>query len=171
MTLEEELLSVSSTLKDFKIQPSQAETHKGVELLTARSSRAQRSNFLSKLSNLATASTEEPHLSQNVVFIDWDDTLMPTYALNLDDRDDTYEYLQLLYGKQIKQLDELVFNFFKQAARHARVAIVTNARLGWVEYTSARLYPKTYAAFIKSNKIPIVSAREVMNINDLKDLP
>lgn len=100
MTLEEELLSLSSNLKDCRLQ---AVSQKGVELLTAKSSRQQRSEFLSKLNyrGPSAASFEAARLSQNVVLIDWDDTLMPTYALNLDDRDDTYEYLQLLYGKQL----------------------------------------------------------------------
>lgn len=86
---------------------------------------------------------EQPKKSNNLVIFDWDDTLFPTSAFMPRCQDDLYR-IRKKHKEIFEKLDDTVVDLMSSAiAEHNHVAIVTNARLTWVYYSSLLLLPKT----------------------------
>eukprot|EP00931_Biecheleriopsis_adriatica_P046874 TRINITY_DN26969_c0_g1_i2.p1 TRINITY_DN26969_c0_g1~~TRINITY_DN26969_c0_g1_i2.p1 ORF type:complete len:376 (-),score=75.78 TRINITY_DN26969_c0_g1_i2:58-1185(-) len=97
----------------------------------------------------------------NIIFLDWDDTLFPTSALGCKDLsgEPTSEQLPALLDHA-----KLVREFLCSACSVGHVAIITLARRPWVEFSSERFLPGVdWEAEFKALKIPVVYARESMN--------
>jgi hypothetical protein len=96
----------------------------------------------------------EPKIT-NLIFFDWDDTLLCTSYLapsgTIDEEDS-----KKIDKNAIKNLDQLSANLLSKSIKNGKVFIVTNAAHGWVEYSAKTLYPIT-ARLLKD--INIVSAR------------
>ena len=96
----------------------------------------------------------EPKIT-NLIFFDWDDTLLCTSYLApswIIDEEDSKK----IDKNAIKNLDQLSANLLSKSIKNGKVFIVTNAAHGWVEYSAKKLYPIT-ARLLKD--INIVSAR------------
>ncbi len=96
-------------------------------------------------------------ISQNFFFFDWDDTLMCTSYLSPNG---------IFINKEINEkdiemfnkLDELVYNILKKSIELGEVNIITNATLGWVEFSMRKYYPNSSKFLYDIN---IISARSL----------
>ena len=59
----------------------------------------------------------------------------------------------------IESLDETAFNLLSESSKFGDVFIITNAALGWVEYSSKIFLQRTHK-FLIENDIKIISARQ-----------
>lgn len=97
----------------------------------------------------------------NITILDWDDTLLCTTFLTLPFNGVFNENIKLSNKdtKQLSTLEDHVFNLLTKCINNSDTYIVTNASAGWVEYSSARFYPKIITLINKN--ITIISAREL----------
>ena len=96
----------------------------------------------------------QPKPSQNLVIFDWDDTLFPTSHLNpLGEKEDVFEK----HGAQMKEMEDTAVELVGKCLRQSKVAIITNARKGWVELSSSQFMPRLHTLIMKYVKI--ISAR------------
>lgn len=102
--------------------------------------------------------------TNNLIIFDWDDTLFPTSAFMPRSHDDLNR-IRKRHSDLFKKLDEAVVELFRAVITDQnQVAIVTNAKLHWVYYSSQLLLPKT--AELLKGQVKVVTAR----VNGL-DLP
>ena len=94
-------------------------------------------------------------ISQTFFFFDWDDTLMCTSYLSPNgiyiDKEINQNDI-----KMFNKLDELVFNILQKSIKLGEVNIITNATLGWVEFSMRKYYPNSSKFLYDIN---IISAR------------
>ena len=94
-------------------------------------------------------------ISQNFFFFDWDDTLMCTSYLSPNgifiDKEINEKDIQMF-----NNLDQLVYNILKKSIKLGEVNIITNATLGWVEFSMRKYYPNSSKFLYDIN---IISAR------------
>ena len=96
----------------------------------------------------------------SLIIFDWDDTLFPTSFLARNG----YFSEQNIYStekdekflKKIEKLEQSVIDLINISLTKGEVYIITNAVVGWVEYTSKQFYPNFYKIL---DKIKIISAR------------
>ena len=98
-------------------------------------------------------------MKNNLVFIDWDDTLFPTnwintVDVNLDNPNDTL--ISMFQG-----LDTLITNMITNMISIANVLIVTNGTLSWVN-TCLNVLP-LFKKIVEDGTISITSARDIFN--------
>jgi nucleoside-triphosphatase THEP1 len=91
-----------------------------------------------------------------LVVFDWDDTLFPTTHLHPVDES---EYANLIkkYARHLTAIEDRVVNLLETCLKQAKVVIITNARKGWVEFSSKKFLPRVYQIIMKY--VTIVSAR------------
>ena len=87
---------------------------------------------------------------------DWDDTLFPTTHLHPVDETE-YGVLLSKYGSQLRAIDERAVTLLESCLKVGRVAIITNARKGWVEFSSKTFLPRLHVVIMKY--VHIISAR------------
>jgi hypothetical protein len=101
------------------------------------------------------------------IFIDWDDTILPTKWILSNNPAELYnaDSIQSLFtnntnkNTKINQTDVLATQLLEEIMKYGRIYFVTNGLRLWF-YGSARYYlPKTYK-FIMKHKIEVLSARE-----------
>ena len=106
---------------------------------------------------------EQPMLdvSQPVLAWDWDDTLLCTSHLARCGVAITAESSEISETLRMELVDlaRTVEQTLDLALSLGRVVIVTNAESGWVELTSLKFMPSIFEKYIRSYRIPIVSAR------------
>ena len=96
----------------------------------------------------------------SLIIFDWDDTLFPTSFLARNG----YFSEQNIYStekdekflKKIEKLEQSVIDLINISLTKGEVYIITNAVIGWVEYTSKQFFPNFYKIL---DKIKIISAR------------
>jgi hypothetical protein len=99
---------------------------------------------------------QQPKLSQNLIVFDWDDTLFPTTHLHPVDESE-YALLIQKHANQFKIIEDRTCKLLETCIIQAKVVIITNARKGWVEFSSKSFLPKLHALIMKYVKI--ISAR------------
>ena len=67
------------------------------------------------------------------------------------------ESLALKHKKKLEAVQEQVVALLERFLNVAKVLIITNAKKGWVEYSSSILLPKVHQIIMKY--IPVISAR------------
>jgi len=77
------------------------------------------------------------------VIFDWDDTLFPTSYLNPID-DSLYEALRDKHSPQLKAIEEEAIKLVKTCIKDALVVVITNAKKGWVEFSSSFFMPRLH---------------------------
>jgi len=114
--------------------------------------------FLQRLSHQKVWLTplQQPKKNQNLVVFDWDDTLFPTTHLHPVDESD-YNHLLKKYARHLSAIEDRVVNLLETCLKQSKVVIITNARKGWVEFSSKKFLPRVHSLIMKY--IMIVSAR------------
>jgi hypothetical protein len=91
------------------------------------------------------------------VVLDWDDTLFPTSNLNPVD-ETSYDRLYDANWESLEAIEDLAITLIERCRSIAHVVIVTNAKRGWVEFSSSVFMPKLHEILMKH--IKIISARD-----------
>jgi phenylpropionate dioxygenase-like ring-hydroxylating dioxygenase large terminal subunit len=91
-----------------------------------------------------------------VVILDYDDTLLPTTYLDPEDVQDM-QNLAKSHKKILNAISEQVIRLLENFLRVSRVMIITNAKQGWVEYSSLIFMPAVHNMIKKH--VPVISAR------------
>ena len=99
----------------------------------------------------------KPKSHNSLIIFDWDDTLLPTTFLT-QGGGIFNENLVLSENdhRKIEKLEKSVLNLLNMAITKGDVYIITNAGLGWVEYSAQKFYPSVFEIL---QKITIISAR------------
>lgn len=97
---------------------------------------------------------EKTHNS--IIIFDWDDTLLCTTFISPNGVFNENMKLTEKEQEKVAKLEGCVFNLLSVALEKGDVYIITNAGLGWVEYSTERFYPSVMPLL---TKIKIVSAR------------
>ena len=98
----------------------------------------------------------KPKTHNSLIIFDWDDTLLPTTFLTPNGVFNENLVLSEQVQKKISKLEFSVNKLLKIAVEKGDVYIITNAGVGWVEFSADRFYP-TVSEILK--KIKIISAR------------
>mmetsp|Transcript_4266 Transcript_4266/g.3105 ORF Transcript_4266/g.3105 Transcript_4266/m.3105 type:complete len:110 (+) Transcript_4266:558-887(+) len=91
---------------------------------------------------------------------DWDDTLLCTSLMNPNDEGQMLGVLKS-FAKDINRIQGFVLSILKKSSAVGVPVIVTNARKGWVEFSSSLMMPKVYSYIMKHVKV--YSARELFS--------
>eukprot|EP00347_Sterkiella_histriomuscorum_P011838 403370911 len=119
--------------------------------------------YLSRLvyDHIWTPIHEKKTSHQTCIIFDWDDTLLCTTFLSLNN-DKLLDAPQLSYPEkfrtQLNYLDQNVVQLLTLAKNNGQVYMVTNAVEGWIQESSKIYLPKTYE-YITTQNITTVSAR------------
>lgn len=94
----------------------------------------------------------------NTLFIfDWDDTLLPTTWLALNDmRVDMPGPVPADIQRQCENYAPWALRTLEEAGKYGKIVIITNAEAGWIELTTQKFFPSWASAI---EKIPYLSAR------------
>ena len=166
---EQETIS-SSFLSDDKNSPNNS-TQETIdyELNFYRRGNAIRNSYIQKLISKALfLPNNKPKSHNSIIIFDWDDTLLPTTFLTSGKTYDENMILTDSEQKKIERLEKSALSLLNIAISKGDVYIITNAGLGWVEFSSKKYYPKIYEIL---PKIKIISARcdwEYAFPNDMK---
>lgn len=95
--------------------------------------------------------------NDTLIFLDWDDTLFPSSWVIQNNIDLINSFNKSKYIPLFKDLDKTIYNFLKNLQKYAKIIIITNALLSWIQY-SLDVLPKT-SQIITS--IRIISARQL----------
>ena len=98
----------------------------------------------------------KPKTHNSLIIFDWDDTLLPTTFLTPFGIYDENIILTEIEQKKIERLEKSVVKLLNIAISKGDVYIITNAGLGWVEYSAKKFYPNVLEIL---GKIKIISAR------------
>lgn len=107
--------------------------------------------------------------SNNLVILDWDNTLFPTTWINENNIDLNNLDIKKKY---FFKLDNLISILLLEIIKYSNIMIITNALPEWIDICTNKVLPKT-KKIIKQNNIKIISARKNYkkisnNINDWK---
>tara|TARA_Y100000768_G_C23841911_1_gene616603 strand:- start:124 stop:729 length:606 start_codon:yes stop_codon:yes gene_type:complete len=94
----------------------------------------------------------------NLLIIDWDDTIFPTTWLLQNNINIQNEEVCEKYKLILSELDIILFRFLNSIINKTKIVIVTNASFDWIKKTG-RLLPNSFK-LIKRN-IEIISARDL----------
>lgn len=100
---------------------------------------------------------KQPKSSQNLVIFDWDDTLFPTTYLNPVD-DNMYEILRDRFAPNLRLIEDEAIKLIQLCLKDALVVIITNAKKGWVEFSSSFFMPRLHAIMMRGY-LRVLSAR------------
>ena len=144
---------IISSISSSSIQESATE----YELNYYRTGEAIRNSYIQKLVSKALYLPQNrPKTHNSLIIFDWDDTLLPTTFLTQGGAFNENIILTESDKKKIEKLENSAFNLLNIAITKGDVYIITNAGLGWVEYSAERFYPKVLEIL---PKIKIISAR------------
>ncbi len=107
--------------------------------------------------------------SNNLVILDWDNTLFPTTWINENNIDLNNLDIKKKY---FLKLDNLISILFLEIIKYSDIMIITNALPEWITICTNKVLPKT-KKILKQYNIKIISARKNYkkisnNINDWK---
>lgn len=117
-----------------------------------------RIRYLSKLAKeqIWLPPVKQPKTNENLVILDWDDTLFPTSHLNPVD-EAHYDQLAAKYQKFLTEVENQAIKLLQNCLKESKVVIITNAKKGWVEYSSSKFMPRLHSILMKYVKV--ISAR------------
>ena len=95
-----------------------------------------------------------------LIIYDWDDTLFPTTEITQHKNNES--------KRNLNELDNHIVKLLSKSLHLGYPIIITNATRSWVKDSANKYYPKTYSYMIKNN-IPVISAREFANSNNVDD--
>jgi len=98
----------------------------------------------------------------NLIIFDWDDTLFATSGIVYSKSDIYDKKFSSELESDFNILSEIVLKVLQKAIKYYKVVIITNAEIGWVEFSSQKLTPDVFK-FIQEHNIDIISAREKYN--------
>ncbi|GIX64728.1 HAD domain ookinete protein, putative [Babesia caballi] len=100
-------------------------------------------------------------VSSHLVIFDYDDTLLPTYALACAQRSNPGHQLvdPELMGEDLDRLTEAILVNFNNVIRVATLVIVTSASSQWLMQSCERYLPRI-GEFFSEHEIRIISARD-----------
>jgi hypothetical protein len=109
-----------------------------------------RANFLQRLasSNVLVPRERRAPKHQQVTIFDWDDTLLPTSALQ-----EGWAPSQ----QERSELEAIAIQLIEKGLTYGRTFIITNAVQGWVEHSAGLYYPRLASEVLP--RIDIISAR------------
>jgi hypothetical protein len=99
-------------------------------------------------------------MSSNYIIFDYDDTLLASHFISLNN----ISFDKLIPKETLDLFNELsiqVLKLLNKAILCGEVVIITNAQAGWIEESSKKLMPTVYE-FIINKKIKLISARNEM---------
>jgi len=167
---EENITSISFISDDQNSSNNSTQETIDYELNYYRRGNAIRNSYIQKLvSKELFLPKNKPKSHNSLIIFDWDDTLLPTTFLTQDGAYNKNMVLTNHEQKKIEKLEKSALNLLNSAISKGDVYIITNAGLGWVEFSSKKYYPKIYEIL---PKIKIISARnEWENVfpNDTKE--
>jgi len=127
------------------------------ELNFYRSGNAIRNSYIQRLVSKALfLPNNKPKSHNSLIIFDWDDTLLPTTFLTKGGAYNENMILTDNEQKKIEKLEKSALNLLNVALSKGDVYIITNAGLGWVEFSARKYYPKIFEIL---PKIKIISAR------------
>ena len=127
------------------------------ELNFYRSGNAIRNSYIQRLVSKALfLPNNKPKSHNSLIIFDWDDTLLPTTFLTQGGAYNENMILTDNEQKKIEKLEKSALNLLNVALSKGDVYIITNAGLGWVEFSAKKYYPKIFEIL---PKIRIISAR------------
>ena len=127
------------------------------ELNFYRSGNAIRNSYIQRLVSKALfLPNNKPKSHNSLIIFDWDDTLLPTTFLTKGGAYNENMILTDNEQKKMEKLEKSALNLLNIALSKGDVYIITNAGLGWVEFSAKKYYPKIFEIL---PKIKIISAR------------
>lgn len=99
-----------------------------------------------------------------IVFVDWDNTLLPTYALQNDKYYFKNGNLSNITLLQLQNLEEIILKFFDticNICNKSDLFIITNAESSWVNFSAKIYLPIFYDKFLKLNEQNLISAQDL----------
>jgi hypothetical protein len=94
----------------------------------------------------------------NLIIFDWDDTLFATTSIGYNECDINDKKFSTELENNFIIISEIVLKILEKAIKYYKVVIITNAEIGWVEFSSQKLIPDVLK-FIQEHNIDIISAR------------
>jgi len=112
--------------------------------------------FLRKLSyeKVWVPQTQRSPKTQTVIIFDWDDTLLCTSCVMLQEGD---EPLPQTLQRQLPGIEKAAARLLEMALQLGHTFIITNAMKGWVEYSAAKYMPGLLPIL---QKVRVISARD-----------
>ena len=154
---ENESISTSFMSYDKNSRNNSIQETNDYELNYYRSGNAIRNSYIQKLVSKALfLPNNKPKSHNSLIIFDWDDTLLPTTFLTQGGTYNKNMILTKSEQKKIEKLEKSALNLLNMAISKGDVYIITNAGLGWVEFSSKKYYPKIFEIL---PKIKIISAR------------
>ena len=96
---------------------------------------------------------------QNIIFLDWDDTLVPTTFLSLCDEKLREE---LKKEKQLEKIECAVIVILTNLSKIGKICIVTNSEAGWIIHLCQVYFPNLLIFFANNcDHISMISAKSV----------
>jgi len=97
-----------------------------------------------------------------MIFLDWDDTLLPTTHLRtaglLDSAGNFVSMPESALEEELNRLQDEVVRLLSATAASARVVVVTSASEGWVQSSARKYFPRAYAMLAR-HRITVRHAR------------
>ena len=150
--------TISASINEDKSINSPNQEQSEYELNYYKKEIALRNSYYQKLvSTKFYLPMNKPKSHNSLIIFDWDDTLLPTTFLT-QGGGIFNENLVLSENdhRKIEKLEKSVLNLLNMAITKGDVYIITNAGLGWVEYSAQKFYPNVFEIL---QKITIISAR------------
>ena len=150
--------TISTSINEDKSINSPNQEQSEYELNYYKKEIALRNSYYQKLvSTKFYLPMNKPKSHNSLIIFDWDDTLLPTTFLT-QGGGIFNENLVLSENdhRKIEKLEKSVLNLLNMAITKGDVYIITNAGLGWVEYSAQKFYPSVFEIL---QKITIISAR------------
>lgn len=93
-----------------------------------------------------------------IVFVDWDNTLLPTQALMNDEHFFKYGTMSEVMKKQLGQLEEVIINLLDEIKSKSNLFVITNATINWVIMSTKTYFPKLNE---KLGQYNVISAQDL----------
>lgn len=93
-----------------------------------------------------------------VVFIDWDNTLLPTQILLNNSHYFKHGKISDRDQKELTEMDEIVISLLENLKSKSILFIITNADINWINLSTKTYYPKFYKQF---SHYKIISAQDL----------
>ena len=103
-------------------------------------------------------------INNNIIILDWDDTLLCTSYLSPFGYFEENIKLNTKELELINKLQKKVISFLYKIIQFGDTFIVTNSELSWVDYSCQKFFPQLYKNKLLKKKIKIFSAREKYEI-------
>jgi len=93
------------------------------------------------------------NIKENLIILDWDDTILPTSWLEINNVKPK-SIVKSFYTKEMALYENYCYEFLNEVKKNANVIIITNADEGWVESTCKEYLPKI---------LPIISTLKIIS--------